>query len=116
MARAATEISMTWPQYQRGCCLVDGEQVYLTPTQTELLSTLLIRRGCLLGREELWELVWPDPEYAPDIKNVDVQVHKLRQRLGGVIESEWGQGYRVPRPGDEADQLHYRDQIRSAAA
>lgn len=114
MSRAATdhlkvEVSMTWPQYQRGCCVVDGEHVYLTPTQTEILVTLLLNRGRLFDREELWEIVWPDPDYAADIKNVDVQIHKLRQRLGGVIESEWGRGYRVPLPGHEADQLHYRD-------
>lgn len=105
---------MTWPQYQRGCCVADGDQVYLTPTQTEILSLLLIRRGHVVSRDELWEMVWPDPDLAPDIKNIDVQVCKLRQRLGGVIENEWGRGYRVPLPGHEAEKLHYRD-LRKAA-
>lgn len=105
---------MSWPQYQRGCCVVDGEQVYLTPTQTEILSVLLIRRGSVVSRDELWELVWPDPDDAPDAKNIDVQVCKLRHRIGGVIENEWGRGYRVPLPGKEADRLHCHD-LRNAA-
>jgi DNA-binding response OmpR family regulator len=109
-----SEISMTWPQYRRGCCLLDGEQVYLTPTQTEIIAVLLVRRGCVIEREDLWEWVWPNPDAAPDMKNIDVQVCKLRQRLGGVIENEWGRGYRIPLPGHEAGKLHYRD-LRHAA-
>jgi DNA-binding response OmpR family regulator len=100
-----SEISMTWPQYRRGCCVADSEQVYLSPTQTEILAVLLLRRGRLVAREELWELVWPDPDEAPDIKNIDVQVCKLRQRIGGVIETEWGRGYRIPLPEKEAADL-----------
>jgi DNA-binding response OmpR family regulator len=95
---------MTWPQYQRCCCTVDGEHIYLTPHQTELLAVLLIRRGRLVTREELWEAVWPDPDFAPEIKIVDVQICKVRQAVGGIIQTEWGRGYWIPRPAD-ADRL-----------
>lgn len=97
-------ISMTWPQYRRGSCSVDGIETYLTPHETALLSILLVRRGSLVTHEELYEMVWTDPDNAPEPKVVEVYICKLRKKVPGVIETLWGRGYRIDR-ADSADEL-----------
>ncbi len=59
---------------------VDGEVVALPPKEFELLETLLRRKGRLLTRELLIEIVW-GTDYVGDTKTLDVHVKRLRQKL-----------------------------------
>ena len=91
---------MTWPQYQRGSCTVDGEEVYLGPLEAQILSILLIRRGHCVTKEEMFDQLWPDVDTAPMPKTVDVHICKLRRKVPGVVETVWGRGFIIYRPGD----------------
>lgn len=76
---------------------VDGREIELTPTEFRLLLTLAERRGRLLARARLLEIVW---EAAPDIqtRTVDMHVQRLRTKLesaGELIETVRGFGYRL---------------------
>ncbi len=77
--------------------IIAGEIVELTPTEYKLLSTLVERRGRVLGRTLLLETVW---DAAPDIqtRTVDMHVQRLRAKLGDagdMIETVRGFGYRI---------------------
>jgi len=76
---------------------VAGELIDLTPTEYKLLLTLAERRGRVLARTLLLEVVW---EAAPDIqtRTVDMHVQRLRAKLGSagdMIETVRGFGYRI---------------------
>jgi len=76
------------------------EQVLnLTPKELELLHCLLERRGEVVSRRELLELVW-GYRFDPGTNVVDVHVARLRGKLGVVgledlIRTRRGLGYVV---------------------
>jgi len=55
-------IRMTWAQYRRRQCWV---RLDLSPHETELLSLLLLRRGQIVSRDEIIEVLWPVPDDQP---------------------------------------------------
>lgn len=95
-----TDVSMTWPQYQRSECSVDGEVVLLSPTQVAILSALLMRRGDVLSAQDLIEQAYPDPNDAPAWEGSALKAHMchLRRRIGDAVRTECGRGYFVPLP------------------
>lgn len=58
-------ITMTWPQYLRRQCSIGDFTINLSPLETELLSTLLIRYPCPMTVAELVEVVYEDPDFEP---------------------------------------------------
>ena len=79
---------------------VAGAEVELTATEFKLLRTLIEREGRVQSRAQLLETVW---RAQPDIqtRTVDMQVQRLRQKLGKAgecIETVRGAGYRFRRP------------------
>src|SRR6185369_14397550 len=65
---------------------LDGVLIELSHTEFQLLVRLMERAGRVLSREQLLELVKGSADDAFD-RAVDVQVSRLRQKLGDV----WGQ-------------------------
>lgn len=57
---------MTWPQYRRRQCSIGDFVIGLTPVETELLSTLLIRYPEPVTLDELIGVVYPDPDLEPE--------------------------------------------------
>jgi DNA-binding response OmpR family regulator len=111
-------VSMTWPQYRRHECTIDGVTVRLRPQQAELLSVLLVGSPVgFLHADALIEGVWPDPDREPDTAEncIAVYIGQLR-RLGVTIEARFHcgrsvrqhNGYRIPvtaRAADAAQRL-----------
>lgn len=91
-------ISMTWPQFERRECEVDGRCVRLTKGEIRFLLPLLMNRR-MWTRDDLMEAVYPIEEYddrQPYDKIIDVYICKLRKKLGRQhIEVIWGRGYRL---------------------
>lgn len=80
---------------------MDGEQVHLTPTEFDLLSTLARKPKSVLTREKLLEEVW-DWVDASGTRTVDSHVKALRHKLGSeMIRTVHGVGYAFEPP--EAD-------------
>lgn len=75
-----------------------NERIEMSPREFDLLRTLATRPGRTFTRTELLERVW-GIEFDPGTNVVDVQIARLRRRLGGVrrprIETVIGQGYRL---------------------
>jgi two-component system phosphate regulon response regulator PhoB len=78
---------------------IDGDEVYLTPTEFNLLRVLLERVGRTQTRGALLSEVWG---YADDVdsRTVDTHIRRLRKKLGDErsrIETVIGVGYKLKR-------------------
>jgi two-component system, OmpR family, response regulator len=84
---------------------LDGVDVAITSGEFELLRVLVERRGRVLSREQLLELVSGSSEEAFD-RAIDVRISRLRQKLGDdpkhprMIRTVRGLGYML---ADDAD-------------
>lgn len=73
---------MTWPQYKRGLCLVNGVRVRLSERQALVLAIVMMRHdGVTHG--ELIEAIWPDPDDEPGNPSagVDRAIYLLRRKI-----------------------------------
>ena len=78
-----------------------GEEIHLTPTEFNLLSTLAVNRGRLLTHRELLSAVW-GPGYADDTQVLRAHIANLRRKVerpdgasaARLIRTESGVGYR----------------------
>jgi DNA-binding response OmpR family regulator len=79
--------------------LASGRRLHLTVRELELLTALAERRDRIVGREELYRVVWGE-HYRKSDRSVDVYVGKLRQKLEAAlpdrrfIHTHFGFGYR----------------------
>ncbi len=79
--------------------LASGRRLPLTVRELELLTALAERRDRIVGREELYRVVWGE-HYRKSDRSVDVYVGKLRQKLEEAlpnrrfIHTHFGFGYR----------------------
>jgi two-component system OmpR family response regulator len=80
---------------------LDGRQISLTTAEFQLLRTLIERRGRVLSREQLLELVEGTAEDSFD-RAIDVRISRIRQKLGDdpkrptLIRTIRGAGYLYP--------------------
>lgn len=75
---------------------MDGAPVALTYKEYELLCLFLRRRGQLLSRAEILDLIW-GPDYYGGSRTVDIHVRRLRMKLPEIadkIVTVHGLGYR----------------------
>ncbi|MCD7035421.1 response regulator transcription factor [Metabacillus sp. GX 13764] len=78
--------------------LRNGMEVKLTPTEFSLLHFLIKNGSRVFTRDELLDEIW-GLHYAGDVKVVDVNVRRIRQKIEADPSSpdylctEWGRGY-----------------------
>ena len=78
----------------RRVAIVDGDEVALSPRESDLLDAFLRHPGQVLSRRQLGEQVW-SYEYDGASNVVDVYVRYLREKVGGDrIQTVRGIGYR----------------------
>lgn len=76
---------------------LDGEQIQLTKTEFNLLSTLATKPGRVYERDHLVTLVMGDNAFITD-RTIDVHIRAIRRKLGShsyMIETVRGIGYRM---------------------
>lgn len=76
---------------------IEGETVSLTFKEYELLCLLLRRRGQVLTRDHILDVIW-GPDYYGGNRTVDVHIRRLRTKLPEVadlIVTVHGIGYRL---------------------
>ena len=76
----------------------DGAEVHLTPTEFDLLRTLMVNRGRLMTHASLLKEVW-GPAYADDVATLRTHMANLRRKVEArdgprLIHTEPGVGYR----------------------
>ncbi len=71
------------------------EQLYLTPTEFQLLSALLRSAGRVLTRKILLQTIWDDSGLYIDDNTLSVHISRLREKIGADrIATVRGVGYR----------------------
>lgn len=76
---------------------VDGEEVFLTNKEFELLCLLLEHQGMAMTRDAIMDGVWGQ-EFSRENRTLDVHVRTLRTKLGPAghyIETVRGVGYKM---------------------
>ncbi len=75
---------------------VDGEEIYMSLKEYDLLLYLMENRGSTLTREKILDNVW-NYDYFGDARTIDTHVTKLRKKLGqwgDMLQTVRGVGYR----------------------
>ena len=78
---------------------VDGDEVYLTPTQYDILRLLMQNADQVFSPREIYQRVWQDEPYGAE-STVAVHIRHLREKVEinpaepRYIKAVWGQGYK----------------------
>ena len=79
---------------------VDGEDVYLTPIEYNILLLLMRHPGRVYSSAQIYELVWNEPAYGSE-SSVAVHIRHLREKLEinpsepRYLKVVWGLGYNM---------------------
>ena len=82
-------------------CLLNGEDIALTPTEFSILRFLLQHQGSVVTVEELFHSVWKDEYYSKNSSTITVHIRHLREKLSDTsekpkyIKTIWGVGYKI---------------------
>lgn len=82
---------------------VDGEEVYLTPTEYDILRLLMNNPDQVFSPREIYQRVWEDEPYGAE-STVAVHIRHLREKVEinpaepRYIKAVWGQGYKFEKP------------------
>ena len=85
--------------YTRSYVKINGEEVYLTSKQFDLLFFLYRHKGQVFTKEQIYENVW-GYDNAPDASNLSSFIRKLRLKIEPhpdnpqYIITVWGVGYK----------------------
>ncbi|MGI6498832.1 MAG: winged helix-turn-helix domain-containing protein [Oscillospiraceae bacterium] len=82
---------------ERHQVFAEGEEIFLTLKEFELLRYMMEHPGTVFTRDKLLELIW-GYDFDGETRTVDVHIHMLRQKLGAsgsAIETVRGVGYRL---------------------
>lgn len=105
--RRAYDYSAASPELleHRGVTLNTGEGILnykgcrleLTKNELKILALLLNKKGCVVSRENIMQLLWDNDEFVND-NTLTVNIARLRSRLseiglGDLISTRKGQGY-----------------------
>ena len=100
-----TEVLLTYDKLKLNTqtyeCLLDGENVALTPTEFSILRILLEHKGTVVTVEDLFCSVWKDEYYSKNSSTITVHIRHLREKLKDTAEKPkyiktiWGVGYKI---------------------
>jgi DNA-binding response OmpR family regulator len=73
----------------------DGNIVFLTPTEFQILSVLIKNNGVIVTRSTLLQNIWDDGGNFIDDNTLSVHISRLREKIGANhIATVRGVGYR----------------------
>ena len=73
----------------------DGELLFVTPTEFQILSTLIRNNGIIVTRTNLLQNIWDDGGNFIDDNTLSVHISRLRDKIGSAhIKTVRGVGYR----------------------
>ena len=78
---------------------VDGDEVYLTPTEYDILRLLMQNADQVFSPREIYQRIWQDEPYGAE-STVAVHIRHLREKVEinpaepRYIKAVWGQGYK----------------------
>ena len=73
----------------------DGETLFLTPTEFQILSVLIQNNGVIVTRTALLQRIWDSDGNFIDDNTLSVHISRLRDKIGAMhIATVRGTGYR----------------------
>ena len=94
------EVGPLWIEPNFMAVMYDGKKVHLTDREFQIILLLARRRGQVVSKDAIFNVVWGDSDV--ETKIIDVYVCKIRRKLGiddkGVLQTVWGRGYAL-QPG-----------------
>ena len=73
----------------------NGENVFVTPTEFQILSILMRNSGVIVTRETLLQNIWDNNNIYIDDNTLSVHISRLREKIGSkYIATVRGIGYR----------------------
>jgi two-component system response regulator VanR len=81
-------------------CILNGEELVLTPLEFSILWYLCERKGSVVSSEELFEVAWGE-KYMDNNNTVMAHIARLREKLREparkpkFIKTVWGVGYKI---------------------
>lgn len=82
-------------------CILNGEEIILTPTEFAILRILLENKGEVVSAEDLFHKIWKDEYYTKSNNTITVHIRHLREKMQDTVESPkfiktiWGVGYKI---------------------
>ena len=82
-------------------CILNEEQINLTPTEFNLLWILCSNRGVVFSADNLFEEIWGDKYYSNSNNTIMVHIRHIREKMKETadnpkyIKTVWGVGYKV---------------------
>ena len=79
---------------------IDGENVYLTPTEYNILKLFMLRPGEVISPKEIYREVWQDVPFGAE-STVAVHIRHLREKIEinpsepRYIKVVWAKGYKL---------------------
>lgn len=79
---------------------LDGDQVFLTPTEYEILKLLMTNPNQVFSPKQIYEKVWQDSPYSAE-NTVAVHIRHLREKIEydpakpHYLKVVWGHGYKL---------------------
>lgn len=95
--RSVVEVSGITIDPDAHTVLVDGEEIFLTPREFELLLYVAQNKNIALSRQQILSAVW-NFDYYGDARTVDTHVKNLRMKLGArgsALKTVRGRGYKL---------------------
>ena len=73
----------------------NGENIFVTPTEFQILSILMRNSGVIVTRETLLQNIWDNNNIYIDDNTLSVHISRLREKIGSkYIATVRGIGYR----------------------
>jgi DNA-binding response OmpR family regulator len=93
LASSPLEFGQVSLDFRARVAKLGGKAAAVTGREWEILELLAARRGSVVTRAELQQLVWPDAESSAEA-SLEVLVSRLRRKLGpNVVRTVRGEGY-----------------------
>ena len=81
---------------------LDGEEVFLTPTEYDILKLLMQHPGQVFSPKEIYKKIWNNLPYGSE-STVAVHIRHLREKVEinpaepRYLKVVWGKGYKIER-------------------
>jgi len=81
--------------------LLNGQPLYLTPTEFSILRILCEQKGNVVSSEKLFHEIWGDKYFTKSNNTITVHIRHLREKMKDTpdnpkyIKTVWGVGYKI---------------------
>lgn len=81
-------------------CLLNNKQIFLTPTEFDILWLLCQNKGKVVTADMIFESLWGEKYYSANSNSIMVHIRHIREKMDDAdnpkyIKTIWGVGYKI---------------------